>query len=938
MDSDRSHTAQVSEPQGADPTPTGQQRAPRPQALNPGAHISRYVVLSKVGEGGMGAVYAAYDPQLDRKIALKLLHEGSQEEVQLRLTREAQAMARLNHPNVASVFDAGTHEGRVFIAMEFLEGATLGEHLAAHPRNLPQTLARYESAGRGLAAAHEAGLVHRDFKPDNVMFTLDGRVVVLDFGLARPENAPAPSPAAPAPTSALESPLTETGAIMGTPAYMAPEQHRGETVDARTDQFSFCVALYEALYAERPFEGDTVPRYMFNLLEGKLRPEPPKSNVPQWLRRALLRGLSIDREARFENMEALLEALIELPARKKRRRRLVGGASVALATVAGLALSISTTTRCADGDQKVSGLIAPARLARARAAFQSAGLSYGGAQWGTIEAELERFANRWTQTYEQSCLATRARGDQSEELLDRSMACLEDKRQQAQALLEVFERADKTVVQRSTSAINALGPLSTCTDRQYLLARVKPPTNPEPVRKIRDRLAQAEALLLSGKYQEGLALSKAIQQRAAQVDYPPVRAEVLAQIGRLHERNGQYREATQKQSEAYFLALQSGHEELAARTATSLAFLTGYRSTKIETGLTWGRHAKALLSRVGLPEVEGHLESTLGVVLRARGDFQTALEHGKRSIMLRRRALGEDHPHVAYSIANTGSIYNSLHRYEEAAAHFRQTLKILTAKLGPDHPDLAHALNNLGVSLMALGEYEQALEPVQRSIAIARATLGEAHPRLAITRSVLSYALMNLGSFERAIALNARSFEVLKGAYEESHPERASVLNNWGRALRLAGRPQEALQKHERAERESLKSLPPTHAAVTESRYLKAVALLLLKRPKEGLDAVELSLKGRERPDPDWIGPLTTKAQLLLTLGRPQAALEAVTQARRLLKGRKMEPDLHADAALTLGRALMALDREKPRAVSLVKEAQRRYAQRPSSTRWSAIP
>ncbi|HYO70315.1 MAG TPA: serine/threonine-protein kinase [Archangium sp.] len=221
---------------------------PPPEEVLPrGALVGRYMVLEKLGAGGMGVVYAAYDPELDRKLALKLLHPGSdpveKSGGQARLMREAQAMARLAHPNVISLFDVGVWSGRVFIAMELVEGPSLRDWLKQASHSWREVVEVFIAAGRGLAAAHAAGLVHRDFKPDNVLLGREGRVRVLDFGLARPASATEESLAMPAElplsergSSPLDTPLTRVGLVIGTPAYMAPELYSGGVFDARSDQ------------------------------------------------------------------------------------------------------------------------------------------------------------------------------------------------------------------------------------------------------------------------------------------------------------------------------------------------------------------------------------------------------------------------------------------------------------------------------------------------------------------------------------------------------------------------------------------------------------------------------------------------------------------------------------------------------------------------------
>jgi eukaryotic-like serine/threonine-protein kinase len=322
----------------------------RPTTFVRGGTIGRYLVLSPVGTGAMGVVLAAYDPELDRKIALKLLKpRGSAlRRARERLQREAQALAKLGHPNVVAVYDVGVHDEQLFIAMEFVEGQTLGAWMAAAPavstgggvgtspkapppaRPWREVLEVFVQAGRGLAAAHDAGLVHRDFKPDNVMLSRDGRVRVMDFGLARVDDDASDSRR----TTDVVGSLTQTGALLGTPAYMPLEQFGGGLVDARSDQFSFCVALHEALYGERPFVGETIGELMGGLLEGAVRVPTRGAAVPGWVRVVVLRGLATKPEDRFPSMPALLSALAADPVARRRR--------IALRLGLGLALVAST--------------------------------------------------------------------------------------------------------------------------------------------------------------------------------------------------------------------------------------------------------------------------------------------------------------------------------------------------------------------------------------------------------------------------------------------------------------------------------------------------------------------------------------------------------------------------------------------------------------------
>jgi WD40 repeat protein/predicted Ser/Thr protein kinase len=299
------------------------------------AKIGRFTLVRKLGAGGMGVVYVAYDEQLDRRVAVKLLRNTvASSEAQVRLEREAQAMARLSHPHVVTVHEVGVHDGQVFMAMEFVDGEDLRQWLTRSERDWREVLAIFRQAGEGLAAAHEAGIVHRDFKPDNVLVGKDGRVRVADFGLANSFTGPLePADASTdSQRNRLGVLLTRPGAVVGTPAYMAPEQFRGATIDAQADQFSFCVALWEGLYGTRPFVGRTLLELSTAVEKGEVTSPPQDSAVPTWLREVMLRALAADPSARFSSMREMLDVLARDPV--ARRRRIMLALSVGLALLA----------------------------------------------------------------------------------------------------------------------------------------------------------------------------------------------------------------------------------------------------------------------------------------------------------------------------------------------------------------------------------------------------------------------------------------------------------------------------------------------------------------------------------------------------------------------------------------------------------------------------
>ena len=300
------------------------------EPLDRGDLVDRYVILDRIGAGGMGVVYAAYDPELDRKIALKLLHlvdEVASGSGRTRLLREAQALAKLSHPNVVTVHDVGTLGGQVWLAMEYVDGETLGAWRRGQRPPWQEVLEVMLDAGRGLAAAHRAGLIHRDVKPDNIMVGRDGRVRVMDFGLARADGEvdevrdgePAPSTVMSGELAVLSLRITQVGSMLGTPAYMSPESLRGAEADARSDLFGFCATLWEALYGDIPFAGANFSELCDSVFAGQLRPVPRGSPVPRWVRRGLERGLATKPGDRFASMDELL-AYFERGRGRGRRR------------------------------------------------------------------------------------------------------------------------------------------------------------------------------------------------------------------------------------------------------------------------------------------------------------------------------------------------------------------------------------------------------------------------------------------------------------------------------------------------------------------------------------------------------------------------------------------------------------------------------------------
>ena len=383
--------------------------------------VGKYRLERILGTGGMGVVWAAFDPDLERAVALKLLHsEDSEPTLRTRLLREARAMARLRHPNVVTVFDVGTDRNRDYIAMDLVEGGTLDAWLATRPERAAIFDALLAS-GRGLAAAHAAGLVHRDFKPHNVLRGLDGHVYVTDFGLARgqiedgPELVQVPSAStaidptdarAPrrSPDAVLDSPLTQTGVLVGTPAYMAPEQFAGHAPDPKSDQFAFCVTAWEALTGERPFRGSTLEELE---AAGRVGAAALSGDLPPAIRAVLVRGLDPSPGARWPDLPALLAAFGEAIAepRPPRVRRWMVAASIG-ALVLGGGITAFALLRgqgaddCVPADEAFASAWSPQR----REVFRSN--HPGGEQVGAFVL-VEELRRRWSRSYTATCAAPR---------------------------------------------------------------------------------------------------------------------------------------------------------------------------------------------------------------------------------------------------------------------------------------------------------------------------------------------------------------------------------------------------------------------------------------------------------------------------------------------------------------------------------------------------
>ena len=544
--------------------------------------LGRFSVLERLGHGGMGVVYAAYDPKLDRRVAVKVLHEFASEHdvsARRRLEREAVAMARLSHPNVVTVHEVGNHEGKVFLAMEYVPGGTLVDWCGAHP---PGEADRFEAAlrlmrqvGAGIAAAHEAGLIHRDLKPHNVLLQPAGeneepRAVVGDFGLAMFDESATSSRGAPrgevtsgADAGDSAARLTLTGATPGTPAYMAPEQFDGRA-DERSDQWALCATFFEVLYGVRPF-ATTSEGEPSQCVEAPLDPRE-RHGVPAWMHRLLLRGMERDPSQRFPSVAALLA---EIDRNHGGRRRhwwagaaLLGVGGVLAAVLSSRAEEIAPIESCHDGAEKLEAALGDERRAEIRAAFEATGEPYWEGTWERLSVRLDTYAEEWKTAHVDACEATRVRRVQTEKEWQLRTRCLDELVEALQITSDAFASATAQTVADASAVSLALAPPSECADLERLGSAEQGVSLMDPrVGEVTSALRRAAMLGELGRDDEARAQLEAIEATVETLGVPAIRGDILMLQIHLALKSGDWAEAEKLGLEALRVAENSGNLE-----------------------------------------------------------------------------------------------------------------------------------------------------------------------------------------------------------------------------------------------------------------------------------------------------------------------------------------------------------------------------------------
>ncbi len=730
----------------------------------------------------MGVVYAAYDEQLDRRVAIKLLHSEAtgESEGRARLLREAQAMAKVSHPNVAHVYEVGEHDGQVYIVMQYIDGQDLRQW-AGRARSWSEVLDAYTQAGRGLAAAHAAGFVHRDFKPSNVMISADGHVRVLDFGLAsRPEESlPTQEEVGPTSPSIADALRTKTGALVGTPAYMAPEVLRGGKANPRSDQFGYCVALFETVYRNHPFGETPSPARLLRMLEAPV-PERPESEAPGWLYRVLTRGLRREPEDRFASMDALLR---ELETRRRPARRglgLLGGAgllSVGVATA--LVYGGDAEEPCPVDAAALGEAWSPQRRAAVETAFSEVPASFAVETWARVDERFERYAEAWLATQHAVCEATRVHRVQSDQLFDLRSACLQGRRAQFDALTSVLAEADRRVVIRVPQLLQELESPEPCAERESLEsgARSPPPGSQDAVAEVERKLAKARALGAAGRPERAIAMAREAVEAAQRIDYPPLRVEATYELGKLLHAGRKLDEAVVVLRRAYFDAVAIDHDLAASGSAVRLIG-THTKRAEYEAASEWEQHAAARLERSqgSTPGLWRTFLMDRGLLAQERGDLEGAAE-----ILSGALAFAEDNGLSTRGLRSSlGTVAMWRGEWTLAIESLRAAVEEAHATLGSEHPTSLHTEGNLAFAYLKKGDIEAAKTMLEDVLMRARLVYPDGTEGLDAMLNNAGGAYERAGLYDAARELFLEVHQMRLQSLGPQHPLTAHPLNNLG--------------------------------------------------------------------------------------------------------------------------------------------------------------
>lgn len=746
--------------------------------------LARYHILRKVATGGFGVVYEGYDPELDRKVAVKLLHTGSDDadDAVTRLLREARALARLTHAAVLPVFDVGHLDATaaacpnaVFMVTELVDGTTLREWLTAGQRPWREVLRVFRTAGEGLAAAHDAGIIHRDFKPANVLIGADGRVRVADFGLARwtsSEEHHAELRATDSTTSRADMDITEPGTVMGTPRYMAPEQHDGSTMDARTDQYAFCIALHEALHATPPFGGSSLEALCTAKAKGLEARPPQNSRIPARLHRVLRRGLSPRPEDRFESMPDLLRALAMIERRRRRGLAILSGVAAGAVAVGTLAISRANAEHglCSDTDSLEAEWNEEIR----RRVLERLSAGIDGPLADRIVTSVDDYVQDWIAARQQTCHAAVGTGDTAIEAIRRRLACFEYRREELRGILEVFETADRSTARQGEAIVAMLPDPATCTHDEELATHFLPveAEQAEAVAHARAHMLALRALRLSGRYEEARAEGLEALRFAEMGSHPPTRARALFALAWVETALLELDDAEHHVRAGWEVTEANGLGELSLRAVIDLA-----DNLRVQERHEEARHMLDLAE--------------------AKARFLREGAGPRSDVAFQRAAL----------LAATSQT-------RDAVPLFERAVEMRVELFGPRHLAVARTRMHFARLLAARAELVRAQEQLDEAEAII-ATDGTALPvAMVIVRAEAANLERLSGRHEEALGALLPICEELRDAGPAHRLERVRCLLHAGEAASVLGRSEVASASYDAARSTALEVLGPDRPSV----------------------------------------------------------------------------------------------------------------------------
>lgn len=885
----------------------------------------RYVVLETIGRGGMGTVVRAFDSKLRREVALKLLRAGTLGgEAQARMIREAQAMAQLSHPNVVAVYDVCLDGSTVAIAMEYIAGEPLNEWLQRRKRAWGDIVARFMEAGRGLEAAHAIGLIHRDFKPTNVLVGDDHRVRVSDFGLAKASDQEVPEPViGPTPREdwdPLTVSLTHTDVVVGTPRYMAPEQHSRVALDARTDQYAYCVALWEALNGHSPFRGP-------ELANAKHDGPPPWENsaVPRHIVRAIERGLAPKPDDRWPSMSALLHELSRSP----RWRSIAVTSSAAVLAVVGTSawVSFEEPSRCAVEAEQLTKVWDSGAQDVVTASFMATERSYAKAAATDVTNRLDVYVAEWTAESRALCIATDATREHSEALAYRTQ-CLRRARDEVTAAVDVLRTADETVVQRATALLRALPNPSDCGMSGEALASFAAPTSPvlvPAVAQARKTLATASSLFRVGKIQAAHELLTETDLAVAQ-QHPPIQIERSMLLGSILRELGRYDEAEAALHVSMDLAIKESLVFDATVAANRLSTLLGSVGGRPDEGVQVARIGLALALSVDEGGAfEARARKALSDVLRHAGNNEESereLRAAFAVVEAGETLIPKEHADLHISMA---FLLEDAGRMSEAEEHQRKSLDILIASSPPGHPNVGIAQHNFAQILRRLDRLEEAETTARSAVDILEKALGEAHTTTLIGRENLAAILMSQKRHEEARTLFEANVKGFEKALGPKHPQVAAAATNLGMVLFKLGDYAAAELQHRRAERMWIAAMGNDNPRLAVILDNLADAVSTQGRHAEAGALYARALELRERTlGPEHADIATTLHRWAMQLSQAEqykVAEEKLSRAWTIVQTADIGPRRKAEVAFLLAQVRHELDPDDPTIDEIVQAA-----------------